>query len=109
MTTRPDSLRRRWALPALIVLVLAGAFTVGLMPVDGAQSQDRNFAGSVQASYLYVPTDPEARDISFDGFVTELGLKLAVDFSDHVSANVKVCYGCHGFEVAMAFVDKVRA
>ena len=32
-------------------------------------------------------------------------MKLAVDLTDHVSANVKVCYGCHGFEADMAYFD----
>jgi hypothetical protein len=30
---------------------------------------------------------------------------VAVDISDHLSANVKVCYGCHGFELDMAYFD----
>ena len=66
---------------------------------------DRNFAGSAQLDYLFVPTTPRARGITFDGFTTELAIKLAVDFSEDVSASVKVCYGCHGFETNMAHVD----
>ena len=45
-------------------------------------------------------TSPKA----FDGFTMELA-KLAVDFSEHVSANLKVCYGCHGFEADMMYFD----
>src|SRR6185369_11625644 len=29
----------------------------------------------------------------------------AVDFSERVSANMKVCYGCHGFEADMMYFD----
>jgi hypothetical protein len=54
---------------------------------------------------MWVTTDPDARDHTFDGFTNELSLKVAVDFTDNVSANVKLCYGCHGFEVGMAYVD----
>jgi len=83
----------------LLAAALGGAFA------ERASGQDRNFAGSAQGSYLFVPTDPMARDQAFDGFTTELSLKIAADISDHVSAQVKTCYGCHGFEIGMAFVD----
>ena len=68
---------------------------------------DRTFSGSAQVDYFFVPTEKgaNARAIGFDGFTTELSLKTAVDFSDHLSATVKVCYGCHGFEADMAYVD----
>jgi hypothetical protein len=32
-------------------------------------------------------------------------LKVAVDVSEHLSANVKFCYGCHGFEADMVYFD----
>ena len=64
-----------------------------------------NFAGSVQLDYFYVPTNSQAREIGLDGFTTELSLKMVADFTDRTSAHVKVCYGCHGFEVGMAYVD----
>jgi len=73
-----------------------------------AVGQDRNFAGSVQGSYLYVyekDKDEKAYDRALDGFTTELSAKLAVDFDQHISTNVKLCYGCHGFEIDMAYVD----
>lgn len=70
-----------------------------------AASQDHNFAGSVQTNYMWVATDKDAREQTFDGFTNELSLKVAVDFSDAVSANVKLCYGCHGVELGMAFAD----
>ena len=46
-----------------------------------------------------------ARDFVFDGFTTELSLKLSADVSDHIAAQVKTCYGCHGFEIGAAYVD----
>ena len=70
-----------------------------------AQELERNFAGSAQLDYLAVPSTLRARGFTFDGFTTELAIKLAVDFTEHFSANIKVCYGCHGFETDMAFVD----
>jgi hypothetical protein len=66
---------------------------------------ERTFAGSAQLDYLAVPTTIRARSFTFDGFTTELAVKLAVDFTPNISANVKICYGCHGFETDMAFVD----
>jgi len=74
---------------------------------SGAQAVDRTFAGSVQLDEHLAPELPssDARSAVFDGFTTELSLKLAVDLSEHASANVKVCYGCHGVEADMAYVD----
>jgi hypothetical protein len=71
---------------------------------------ERTFAGSAQIDYLFVPTvkglDANAgTGDTFDGFTLEATLKVAVDISDHVSANVKVCYGCHGFEADMVYFD----
>ncbi len=87
-----------------LVALLAVAVSAALSPL--ARGQDRNFAGSVQASYLYVhDKDVYARDRALDGFVTEMSAKLAVDFSDHISTNVKICFSCHGFELGMAYVD----
>lgn len=97
-------------LRVVLVLALIGVAFVALrsMPASG---QDRNFAGSVQSSYMYVydrdnkDPDERARQRAFDGFTTELSVKLAVDFDKHISTNVKLCYGCHGFEIDMAYVD----
>ena len=68
---------------------------------------DRTFSGSAQFDYMFDPSEPKgsARDIGFDGFTTEAALKLTVDLSSHISMNVKVCYGCHGFEDDMAYLD----
>lgn len=92
----------RWWCLALVALV---AVVAVISPY--AEGQDRNIAGSVQGSYLYVHDghNQTARDRALDGFITEVSLKLAVDFSDHISTNVKVCFGCHGFDVGMAYVD----
>ncbi|MBX2810374.1 MAG: hypothetical protein KTR25_01130 [Myxococcales bacterium] len=89
--------------------VFTGALTiVGLLVgVGGAWAIDvrSNMAGSVQLDYLHVFDADSARDFVFDGFTTELSLKLVTDFGDRTSAHVKVCYGCHGFEIGMAYVD----
>jgi len=83
-----------------------GVFTVAVLAATGlARAADVNFAGSVQLDYLLVPTDERARDFTFDGFTTELSLKLSADVSDHISVQVKTCYGCHGFEIGAAYVD----
>ncbi|MBI4816754.1 MAG: hypothetical protein HY791_10875 [Deltaproteobacteria bacterium] len=85
--------------------LFALASTLGMALPAAAQDIERNFAGSAQLDYLAIPSTIPSRGLTFDGFTTELAIKLAVDFSDHVSANVKICYGCHGFETDMAFID----
>lgn len=64
-----------------------------------------NVAGSIQLDYLFVPTRERGVEIGFDGFTTELSLKMVADFGERTSAQIKVCYGCHGFEVGMAYLD----
>ena len=98
-------MRRRAPGPWPLVVLCAAALVVAAWPTGRARGIERNFAGSAQLDYLAVPTDDAARRFSLDGFTTELSLKLAVDFTDHISANVKVCYGCHGFEAGMAYFD----
>ncbi|HET7544860.1 MAG TPA: hypothetical protein VFK05_33565 [Polyangiaceae bacterium] len=73
-------------------------------------AEEYNFAGSAQLDYHLVPSGPRAEvtpgpSTTFQGFTLEAALKVAVDISDHLSANVKACYGCHGFEVDMAYFD----
>jgi hypothetical protein len=92
---------RGYPLLAICACIAAGVIGAAL-PVH---SQERNFAGSLQTNYLWVATDSHAREHTFDGFSNELSLKVAVDFTDNISANVKICYGCHGFEMDMAFAD----
>ena len=93
--------------PGSSVAVVVGL--LGLASVAEAQSSmeelQRNFAGSVQLDYMSVPTEEIGRDDALDGATVELSLKLAMDFGDHVSSNVKVCVACHGLEVGMAFFD----
>lgn len=83
-----------------------GTFLVAVFAAGGlARAADVNFAGSVQLDYLLVPTDDRARDFVFDGFTTELSLKISADVGEHIAAQVKTCYGCHGFEIGAAYVD----
>ncbi|UJR83293.1 hypothetical protein [Sandaracinus amylolyticus] len=89
---------------ALGVCVLVASALLGLR-APRARGQDLAFAGSVQASYLFSPTSPADLHHAFDGFTTEASLKVSADVGDHVSAQVKACFGCHGFELGMAFVD----
>jgi len=87
--------------------LVAGPLGAALLHAAPAAAVERNFAGSAQLDYLFVPdasSRPGGRSV-YDGFTTEVALKLAADVSDHVSANVKVCYGCHGFELPMAYFD----
>jgi hypothetical protein len=93
-------------LHAFLLSLLVLAAVVALWPAS-AHALDRTFAGSVQLDENIAPAEPttNAGTQSFYGFTAELSGKLAVDLSEHVSANVKVCYGCHGFETDMAYVD----
>ena len=90
-----------------VILFFAVLFAALLAVVDPARAIERNFAGSAQLDYHFVPTNHEAKSFpkAFDGFTMELAGKLAVDFSERVSANLKVCYGCHGFEADMMYFD----
>jgi hypothetical protein len=91
---------------ALLLSLLVLAASVALWP-SSAHALDRTFAGSVQLDENIAPSEPStnAGTQSFYGFTAELSGKVAVDLSEHVSANVKVCYGCHGFEADMAYID----
>jgi len=88
-----------------VAVVLALAALLAL--VTPARALERNFAGSAQLDYHFVPTarDAKAFPSTFDGFTMEFAGKLAVDFSEHVSANMKICFGCHGFEADMMYFD----
>jgi hypothetical protein len=98
--TGVGKLSARTALLGLVASVM-------LLALPQARGQERNFAGSVQGAYLYAgdQAGEPARQRGFDGFTTEMSAKLTVDFGEHVSTAVKMCFGCHGFEVGMAFVD----
>jgi hypothetical protein len=84
----------------IVACAIAGAGGAAL-----ADDVGRNFAGSIQLDYLAVPTEDVARKQALDGATAEVSLKLAIDFSPNLSANVKICFSCHGFEVGMAFFD----
>ena len=84
---------------------------IGLVAlVSPASAVERNFAGSAQLDYNFAPTAHEAKASpgSFDGFTMEIAAKVAIDFNEHVSANLKLCYGCHGLEADMMYFD-IRA
>lgn len=95
---------------ALLLIVLASAIVALLSHRPASADEERNFAGSAQVDYHYVASEPTAvaapgTGTTFEGFTTEAAVKAAVDVSEHLSANVKVCYGCHGFELDMAYFD----
>src|SRR4029079_4804231 len=108
------ALRARGGRPVKPMLSrLAFAFTILATVLVGGtasgQELGRNFAGSIQLDYLAVPTEDVARKSALDGATAEVSLKLAMDFSPNLSANVKICYACHGFEVGMAlFYARIR-
>lgn len=93
-------MRRLFLFFAILLAAVVGV-------VAPAEAIERNFAGSAQLDYHFVPTARDAKTFpsAFDGFTMELAGKLAVDFSERVSANMKVCYGCHGFEADMMYFD----
>ncbi len=84
---------------AIIALVVALTTSIAHAEIR------RTIAGSLQLDYLAVPTDSHIRQTSLDGTTVELSLKMSVDFTNNASATVKMCYACHGFEAAAAFVD----
>ncbi len=89
-----------------LLLALFGCTAFLVVPTSGdAQEIHRNFVGSIQLDYLHVPGEKQISEHSFDAATVELSLKMAVDFSERVSANVKVCFSCHGFELGMAYFD----
>jgi len=102
---------------AWLVAILACA---ALLAARSTHAIDRTVAGSAQVDYHFVPTargaDPNASSKisdpssmnAFNGLTVEAALKLSVDVSDHLSANMKLCLACHGLEADMAYVD-VRA
>lgn len=94
------------ALWALLGHAIVAAVALALW-APPAFALDRTFAGSVQVDEHVAPFQPSDTFGTqfFGGFTTELSGKIAADISEHVSANVKVCYGCHGFETDMAYVD----
>lgn len=95
---------------ALVFVLVLSALVSLLGTRSSRAAEEYNFAGSAQLDYLLVPQRPRAAGAagigtSFQGFTMETGLKVAVDISEHLSANVKACYGCHGVEIDMAYFD----
>jgi hypothetical protein len=93
----------------LHLVVFLSALAV-LFAIQPAGAVEHNVAGSAQLDYHFVPTAPNAnanggRFQQFDGFTLEAAVKLSVDVNEHLSANVKICVGCHGFEADMAYFD----
>lgn len=84
---------------------LIAAVMLGSAAAIAHAETHRTIAGSLQLDYLAVPTDLHANAKSFDGMTAELSLKMSIDFTSNASASVKVCFACHGFEAAAAFVD----
>ncbi|HEY6460184.1 MAG TPA: hypothetical protein VIY73_08530 [Polyangiaceae bacterium] len=91
---------------SFLAVVLAAALLAALWAAP-ARALDRTFAGSVQLDENLAPLEQSSasRTQTFQGFTAELSGKIAVDLTEHVSANVKICYGCHGFETDMAYFD----
>jgi hypothetical protein len=94
----------------LLLVVLVSAIVAFFGHRPAIADEERNFAGSAQLDYHLVTSDPTAvsapgPSTTFEGFTVEAAVKAAIDISDHLSANVKVCYGCHGFELDMAYFD----
>ena len=87
---------------ALVVMAMAAAIAP-----SRALAVERTFGGSAQLDYFFVPTEKgaNARTIGLDGFTPEISAKVAADLSEHLSASVKLCYGCHGVEIDSAQVD----
>jgi hypothetical protein len=81
----------------IVLAVSSAAATAG--------AQTRTIAGSLQLDYLAVPTSSTVHESTLDGMTVELSLKMSIDFTNSASATVKVCFACHGFEAAAAFVD----
>ena len=84
---------------------LAVAVAVTVATATATAETHRTIAGSVQLDYLAVPTSADARTFTLDGMTAELSLKMSIDFTSIAAASVKVCFACHGFEAAAAFVD----
>ena len=80
------------------------AWLIATSSIAGADTQ-RTIAGSLQLDYLAVPTDANIHTSTLDGMTAEAALKMSIDFTTNASASVKVCFACHGFEAAAAYVD----
>ncbi|HEY4183231.1 MAG TPA: hypothetical protein VGM90_40690 [Kofleriaceae bacterium] len=94
------------AVVMLVLIALCGTARADSDPPVPEHSPTRNLAGSIQLDYLSLPEHRHVQpDEAFAGATVELSMKLAMDFGERTTANVKVCYSCHGFEVGMAYFD----
>ncbi len=93
--------RAAWLIVSLTIVTTAASAWLAA----SVYAKERYFAGSAQLDYLQVLSNDTAREITFDGFTTELSLKIDVDANDHLAFSVKTCYGCHGFEIGLAYAD----
>jgi hypothetical protein len=84
---------------------LAAVVAIAATAAAARAESNRTIAGSLQLDYLAVPSDAGARSSTLDGMTVELSLKFSIDFTPSASASVKLCFACHGFEAAGAFVD----
>ena len=90
-------------LPA--ALAISTALALAAAAAVARAETHHTLAGSLQLDYLVVPTDVNYHPDTFDGMTAELSLKYSVDFTSNAAASVKVCFACHGFEAAGAYVD----
>jgi hypothetical protein len=86
-------------------LAISTALAVAATAAVVRAETHHTLAGSLQLDYLVVPTNLDANQDTFDGMTAELSLKYSVDFTSNAAASVKVCFACHGFEAAGAYVD----
>ncbi len=100
-------MKPRLRLEVAFLAFLAFVVALALAGPRQASALERNFAGSAQFDYHFVPSAKGARSgpKAFDGLTAELSAKLAVDVTEHLSANMKLCFGCHGFETDMMYFD----
>jgi hypothetical protein len=95
----------RWLLALAVVFLLVRITRADDVAAKVADAAERHLAGSVQLDYLYTRNAAQTVDQGLNGATAELSMKLSMDFGEHVSSNVKVCYACHGFEIGMAYFD----
>jgi hypothetical protein len=98
------------AIPSIALLGALLFVVITTLIESRAGAADLNFAGSAQVDEFFVPTqggnaNQGSGQYAFDGLTFEASEKLAVDVSSHLSANFKVCFGCHGFELDMGYFD----
>ena len=94
-----------WSRFAVVCGVALAAALVAAPRSAGADTLERNFAGSIQLDYMAVPSESIGRKISLDSATVEVSMKVTQDFGDNVSASIKLCVACHGIEAGMAFFD----